>query len=232
MDILAVETSASSASVAYVSDNKILGQFYINAGLTHSTTLMPMLENMLKTAKLELKKVDCFAVSIGPGSFTGLRIGIASVKGMALAENKPCVAVSSLEAIAWNFVQTDTIVCPLIDARCKRFFTAVFHCKKNGEVERLTEDTVLSYEKIADMLKPYENVILAGDGAESAYNLMNEMTENLIIAPLHQRFQQSVGVAMASKVIFESGRAVTSQEIQPSYISIPQAQSELQKKLK
>lgn len=229
-----MESSAGSASVAYLSDGKILGQYYINAGLTHSTTLMPMTEELLNTAKLSLKNIDYFAVSIGPGSFTGLRIGISAIKGISLAENKPCVAVSSLEAIAYNFIYTDTIVCAVIDARCNRFFTATFKCIKDGTVERLSEDKALSYEEIAEKLnKNYcnESIVLAGDGAELAYKLMENSVSSLKIAPQHLRYQQSIGVAMAAEKLANKGKTVTSQQFLPSYLSLPQAQRELQKKL-
>lgn len=229
-----MESSAKSASVAYLSDGKILGQYYINSGLTHSTTLMPMAESLLNTANLSLKNADCFAVSVGPGSFTGLRIGISAIKGISLAENKPCVAVSSLEAIAYNFIYTDTIVCAVIDARCNRFFTAIFRCSKDGAVERLSEDKALSYEEIADELNKIcsnKNIMLAGDGAELAYELMESSVSNLQVAPPHLLYQQSIGVAMVAEKMVEQGKTVTSQQLLPSYLSLPQAQRELQKKL-
>lgn len=229
-----MESSAGSASVAYLSDGKILGQYYINAGLTHSTTLTPMAEGLLNTANLSLKNVDYFAVSVGPGSFTGLRIGISAIKGISLAENKPCVAVSSLEAIAYNFIYTNTIVCAVIDARCNRFFTAIFKCSKDGAIERLSEDKALSYEEIAEELrKTYcnEHIVLAGDGSELAYKLMENSVLNLQIAPQHLRYQQSIGVAMDAEKLAKEGKTVTSQQLLPSYLSLPQAQRELQKKL-
>lgn len=234
MNILAMDSSAKSASVAYLKDGMLAGQFYINSGLTHSTTLMPMTENLLNIAGLSLDDVDFFAVSCGPGSFTGLRIGIAAVKGMALAENKLCVAISTLEAIAYGFIKTDKLICSLVDARCKRFFCAFFRCKADGEVKRLTEDKALSYEEISDIInKDYsdEKVILAGDGAEVAYDLIKENTSNAEIAPLHFRFQQSVGVAMAAEKYITLGKTVSSQQLVPAYLSLPQAQRELQKKL-
>lgn len=229
-----MESSAGSASVAYLSNGKVLGQYYINAGLTHSTTLIPMTEELLKTANLTLKNIDYFAVSVGPGSFTGLRIGISAIKGISLAENKPCVAVSSLEAIAYNFIHTNTLVCAVIDARCNRFFTAIFKCNKNGSIKRLSEDKVLSYEEIVEELnKNYcnESIVLAGDGAELAYKLMESNISDLQIAPQHLRYQQSIGVAMAAEKLAEQGKIVTSQQLLPTYLSLPQAQRELQKKL-
>ncbi|MEE1154714.1 MAG: tRNA (adenosine(37)-N6)-threonylcarbamoyltransferase complex dimerization subunit type 1 TsaB [Acutalibacteraceae bacterium] len=234
MDILAMESSATASSVSYVKDEKILGQYYINAGLTHSTTLMPMVQGMLENAKLSLDNVDYYAVSVGPGSFTGLRIGISAIKGIALAKNKPCVAVSTLEAMAYNYVYTDTLVCAVIDARCNRFFNAIFKCSADGTVERLCEDRALSYEEIAQELTSIysnEKIVLVGDGAIMAQKLMGDLVPNLTIAPPHLMYQQSNGVAMVAQNMIEQGKVVTSQQLLPSYLSLPQAQKELQKKL-
>ena len=233
MNILAMDTSAKSASVAYLRDGKILGQFYINSGLTHSTTVMPMLENLLKTANLSLSDTDCFAVSVGPGSFTGLRIGISAIKGLSFAENKPCVGVSTLEAIACNFIHTDSIVCAVIDARCKRFFCAFFRCSKDGTIQRITSDKVLSYEEIADFIEknyPDDTLILSGDGTETAYALLKDRVENLETAPEQLRYQQSTGVAFIAEKKVLHNETVTPQQLLPLYITLPQAQRELQKK--
>ncbi len=214
MNILAMDSSAKSASVAYLKNGMLAGQFYINSGLTHSTTLMPMTENLLNIAGLSLKDVDVFAVSCGPGSFTGLRIGIAAIKGMALATDKPCAAVSTLEAIAYNFKGTDKLVCSLI---------------------RLTEDKALSYEEISEIInRDYTDtkVTLAGDGAEAAYELIKSSADNIEAAPLHLCFQQSAGVAMAAEKYIKLGKTVSSHQLVPMYLSLPQAQRELQKKLR
>ena len=235
MNILAMDSSAKAASVAYLKNGMLAGQFYINSGLTHSTTLMPMTENLLNIAGLSLKDVDVFAVSCGPGSFTGLRIGIAAIKGMALATDKPCAAVSTLEAIAYNFKGTDKLVCSLIDARCKRFFCAFFRCEDNGELKRLTEDKALSYEEISEIInRDYTDtkVTLAGDGAEAAYELIKSSADNIEAAPLHLCFQQSAGVAMAAEKYIKLGKTVSSNQLVPMYLSLPQAQRELQKKLR
>ncbi len=234
MDILAMESSATAASVSYVKDGKILGQYYINAGLTHSTTLMPMVQAMLENAKLSLDDVDYYAVSVGPGSFTGLRIGISATKGIALAKNKPCVAVSTLEAMAYNYAYTDALVCAVIDARCNRFFNAIFKCSADGTVERLCEDRALSYEEIAEELNSKysnENIVLVGDGAVVAQGLMADLVPNLKTAPPHLVYQQSNGVAMVAQRLIKQGKSVTSQQLLPLYLSLPQAQRELQKKL-
>ncbi|MEE0060730.1 MAG: tRNA (adenosine(37)-N6)-threonylcarbamoyltransferase complex dimerization subunit type 1 TsaB [Acutalibacteraceae bacterium] len=235
MNILAMDSSSTAASVAYLSDDKILAQSYINAGLTHSTTLMPMAQAMLENANLSLSEVDYFAVSIGPGSFTGLRIGISAIKGLSLAENKPCVPVSTLEAMAYNYAYTDIIVCAVIDARCKRFFNAMLKCGDDGTVERLCEDRVLSFEELeTELNEKYADsrVVLVGDGAEPAIKLMTNVKCDLKVAPPHLRYQQASGVAMAAIKLAQGGEVVSSHQLLPSYLSLPQAQRELQKKLK
>lgn len=230
-----MESSSTSASVAYVKDDKILAHSYINAGLTHSTTLMPMAQALLQNANLSLENVDYYAVSVGPGSFTGLRIGISAIKGIALAENKPCIPVSTLEAMAYNYEYTDTLVCCVIDARCKRFFNAIFKCSANGTVERLCDDRAISFEELeAELNEKYSDktVVLVGDGAELAQELMSDTKAELRIAPPHLRYQQATGVASAGKKLVEAGKTVSSAQLLPSYLSLPQAQRELQKKLK
>ena len=234
MNILSMDSSTKSASVAYLRDGKIVGQFFIHSGLTHSTTLMPMTESLLNTACLSLESVDCFAVSVGPGSFTGLRIGIAAIKGLAFAQQKPCVGVSVLEALAYNFYGSDNLICSVVDARCQRFFVAFFRCRKDGTVERLSEDTTLSYEEIIAFIhKHYSDipVMLSGDGSETAYTLMKDSVPLLELAPEHLRYPQSSSVALVGEKLAEAGKSVSPQQLLPLYLALPQAQRELQKKL-
>ena len=177
--------------------------------------------------------MDCFAVSTGPGSFTGLRIGISAIKGLSFAENKPCVGVSTLEAIACNFMSSDTLVCSVIDARCRRFFCAFFRCRNDGVVERLTEDKTLSYEEISAFIHenyPDTEIMLSGDGCETAYSLMKDTVPALKLAPEHLRYPQSSGVAFVGEKLAKAGKTVTAQQLLPSYLALPQAQRELQKK--
>lgn len=235
MDILAMDSSAVSASAAYMRDGKILGQYYINAKLTHSTTLMHMVEHLLESARLSLNDVDYFAVAVGPGSFTGLRIGIAAVKGLSLALNKPCIPVSTLEAIAYNYVYTDTYICAVMDARCNQFFNALFKCSADGTVQRLCDDRAIAFDALADELNSkYSGVqfTLVGDGAQLAYKLMSERVQMpLHMAAPHLMYQQSSSVALVAQKLAEQGKSVTSQQLLPSYLRLPQAQQELRKKL-
>ena len=174
MKILALESTAVAGSAALVEDEKVLGEFYCNTALTHSQTLMPMAEQLLACTRTALEDVDLFAVTAGPGSFTGVRIGVSSVKGMAMALGKPCCAVSTLEAMACGASMVEGLVCALMDARCGQVYTALFRVS-GGKVERLTQDSAVSAAEAAAVCAawPGEKLYLAGDGAPSAPRCRN-----------------------------------------------------------
>ena len=177
MKILAVESSAVSASAAVCDNGRIISENYINAGLTHSQTLMPMIDSALKNAEIPLESIDAFACSVGPGSFTGIRIGVSLVKGMADPLNKKCVAVSTLEAIAKPLENTGVIAASVMDARCNQVYCALFDCE-GAKMSRLTEDEAISVDELTERLKSQEKrVILIGDGANVCYNKMNRTLE-------------------------------------------------------
>ena len=226
MKLLAVDSSSLAASAAIWQDDKLLGEFFINAGLTHSQTLMPMVQQLLGTTSTALGDIDCFAVSVGPGSFTGLRIGIATVKGMAFGAEKPCVPVSTLEGLAHNLQGFGGIICPVMDARCKQVYTALFEAKPDG-IHRLTEDAALPLAELAALLKNQNKPItLVGDGAVMCYNNLEEK-QGIAVAPaplLHQR-AASVGVAALKHAL--QGAFSSAEALQPAYLRLPQAEREL-----
>ena len=151
MKILALDSSAVSASAAILDDDKVLGEFFINTKQTHSQTLMPMVQQVLTQTKTNLEEIDLFAVSVGPGSFTGVRIGVACVKGMAFAQNKPCIAVSTLEAMAYPLSMLNGIICAVMDARCQQVYHALF--RVNGSaVERICDDCAVAISDLAESL--------------------------------------------------------------------------------
>ena len=145
MKILSLECSAKSASCAVIEESKILCSDFTSSGLTHSQTLLPMVSDMINKAEVPFSDIDAFAVSAGPGSFTGIRIGISAVKGMALPKNAPCIPVSTLEAIAYNFLSEDALVCAVMDARCNQVYNALFRIK-DGKIKRLCEDRAVSID--------------------------------------------------------------------------------------
>ena len=166
MKILSVDTSATAASVALSEEGKLIGETFINTSLTHSQTLIPMVEQLLNNTKTEISDIDAIAVNAGPGSFTGVRIGVAAVKGLAFANNIPCVSVSTLESMAYNFLSTDCIVCAVMDARCSQVYNALFEIK-NGVVTRLCDDRALSLDDLKNELLSVDGrIIIAGDGTD------------------------------------------------------------------
>ena len=232
MRIIAIDTSAKSASVAVTENGEIKGEFFINTMLTHSETLMPMVEAVLKSTKLTLDDIDCFAVNSGPGSFTGLRIGIAAVKGMAYALNKPCVAVSTLEAMAYNFKNESFIACCVMDARCNQVYNALFDVSEDIP-ERICEDRAVTIDELAVELTNYDSkVVLVGDGAKLCYSKLNGIDCDLHIANENVRYQRACATAFAAEKLYSDGKAISSDKLMPEYLRLPQAQRELMKKQK
>ena len=227
MKIFAVDTSAKSASVALVEDGVIKGEYFINTMLTHSETLMPMADSLFKSVKLEPKDIDVFAVNCGPGSFTGLRIGIAAVKGMAYALDKPCAAVSTLESMSYNINRENTVVCAVMDARCNQVYNALFDVS-GIEPVRLCEDRALQIDELIEDLKNIDKkIVLIGDGAKLCYDRLSAEIENIELASENIRFQRASSTAIAAEKLFEKGEVLTSSRLMPKYLRLPQAQREL-----
>lgn len=220
MRILAVESSAQAASAALTDDGKLICELYSNLNMTHSQTLLPMCERIFETCGITAQDVDLFAVAAGPGSFTGIRIGIAAVKGMAFAAEKPCAAVSTLEALAHNVKIFNGVICAAMDARCKQVYNALF--ESDGEnLTRLTEDRAISIDDLLSELKNMKkSVILVGDGANLCYNV--KRCGNLILAPENLKFQHASSVALAA----ENAAAISASDLDAFYIRLPQAERE------
>lgn len=221
--ILGIDSSAITAGCAVCDNGKIIAEQFLNTAHTHSETLLPMVRDMLRDAGLSLSDMECVAVTTGPGSFTGLRIGISTVKGMCSGAGLPCVAVSTLEAIAYNFVGIDGIVCACMDARRKQVYNALFK-SENGNITRLCEDRAISLEVLSGEVTKFDGkVYLAGDGAELAYREFSAMgNHNAELSPLLLRYQKGSGVCLAAE-----GKPTSSHEtLMPSYLRIPQAERE------
>ncbi|MBE6692934.1 MAG: tRNA (adenosine(37)-N6)-threonylcarbamoyltransferase complex dimerization subunit type 1 TsaB [Ruminococcaceae bacterium] len=210
----------ASAAICEINGGKLgtYSVFTVKNKLTHSEILLPLLENALKQYGATIKDVDLFAVSAGPGSFTGVRIGAATVKGLAFAENKPCVGVSPLEAMAKTVGRG--YVCPVMDARRDQFYTALF---KDGV--RITEDSALSVEEIKNQLKDLPEVTICGDGRDKFLSLCAE-EGNLFPASDAMTDQNAVSVALCGFELFEKGLAVNPESLQPIYLRMPQAERE------
>ena len=226
MKILALETSAKSVSAAVVENGAVLASAYQNMGLTHSVTLMPLVDSMLKNAGLAAKDMELIAVAAGPGSFTGLRIGVSAAKGLAWALELPCCGVSTLEAMAENARAFEgTVICAM-DARRQQMYNAVFDCH-DGALERRCEDRAVALELLADELKNDKNrKIVVGDGAKLCYTYLLEQGIPCSLAPADELYQKAVGVGLAAERMAAEGRTVTAQELCPVYLRLSQAERE------
>ncbi len=231
MKILAVDTSATAASAAIAEDNKIIGEFFINTALTHSQTLMPMIEQLIACTGITIDKIDAFAVNAGPGSFTGVRIGVAAVKGLAFTNDKPCISVSTLASMAYNMLNNNCIVCAVMDARCQQVYNALF--KVNGDkIERLTDDRALALCDLKmDLLQYNEKIILVGDGAAITEKFFAGELLNVSVAPVNNLIQKASSTAIAAFEQLKEGKSLSSAELMPVYLRLPQAQRELNKKM-
>jgi tRNA threonylcarbamoyladenosine biosynthesis protein TsaB len=221
--ILAFETSAKAASVALHDGSKLLAESYQNTGLTHSQTLMVMAEDMLKQCGYTARDVTHVAVAAGPGSFTGVRIGVAAAKGLAWGLQAHCYGVSTLEAMAKNFGLADGVICACMDARRNQVYNALFRVEK-GVCSRLTEDRAISLADLAGELVQLEDAVyLVGDGSLVAKAALGEG----VIAPAeHRMHQRAAGVAMVAAEMIAAGLEGDAEALQPNYLRLSQAERE------
>lgn len=241
MKILSLDSTSVTASVAITENGKTLAENFINNGLTHSQTLMPLVEKTLAESGISIKDIDLFAVTNGPGSFTGVRIGIASVKGMADALSKDCFAVSTLEAIAEPLKNEACIACAVMDARCNQVYTAIF---ENGN--RLCEDKAVLIDELGEELKQYnKKVVFIGDGALICYNKLCRggslclpaseavVLNNAEIADENIRYIHASSIGRLAEEKLANGEStIKSAKLVPFYLRLPQAERELNNKLK
>ena len=216
--ILSVDSSAVTASVALTDGENVINNEFVNAGLTHSETLLPMIKRVLGDTKVS--DLDAIAVTAGPGSFTGVRIGVATVKGLAFEKNIPCISVSTLEAIAYNFADENVIVCAVMDARRMQFYNALFEIK-NGKAIRLCDDRAISITDLREDLKKYDRVVIAGDGAKLCFDNIN--LDNCTLAPNDKMYQNGIGVSRAAK----DKKKISASSLMPVYLRLSQAEREL-----
>ena len=229
MKILAVDSSAITVSCAVADDEKTLSYGLLNEGLTHSQTLMRLIDSILRDSKLAVSDIDCIAISAGPGSFTGVRIGIATVKGIAFARDIPCIGVSTLEAIAYGATELDGYIAAVMDARREQVYTATFRVH-NRKVERITEDRAISIAQLGEELKELpEKVWFCGDGASLCCNMLGDKLDNAEKAPDEVAFQNGIGVARAA-IAAGKDKIIKAENLVPFYLRLPQAERELNNK--
>ena len=223
MLLLAFETSAKAGSVALHDGTSLLGETYCNTGLTHSQTLMTMAEDLLKTCGHAPQDVTAVAVAAGPGSFTGVRIGVAAAKGFAWGAELPCYGVSTLEAMALGLGVHTGYVLPVMDARRAQVYTALFHAEK-GVLQRKTEDRAIALSQLEEEIKNLqEPVFLVGDGSILCYNTLNAQCPQLILPAEHRMHQRAAGVALAA---LQGGSDGDGNALAPNYLRLSQAERE------
>ena len=225
MIILALDSTAQTGAVALCRDEKLVASFTLNTGNTHSETLLPSVEAVLKLGDVTVDDVDLFAISKGPGSFTGVRIGAATVKGIAFGKDKPCIGVSTLEALAYNLRGFSGIACPVMNARRSQVYNALFRVE-NGKIERLCPDRAIALADLAEELAAYGDVpvYLSGDGYEMTREALTSC--NLGSTPEELIYQSGYSVAMCARAAYEAGERTTDAELVPTYLRLPQAERE------
>lgn len=228
MKILALDTSAVAASAAILSDGKLLSEAYINTGLNHSETVMVLIDNVLKQSSLTLDDIDYYAVTAGPGSFTGIRIGVSAIKGLVFFDNKKCFSVSTPEAIAYSAAIDGFIICPVMDARCMQVYSAAFE-KRGDDLIRLFDDAPLKLEELAMKLKEYDKkILLAGDGADIAYKYLSEKGFDVRKMPEIFKYQHASSVAFCAWNMYNNGIGPEiGSALVPVYLRLSQAEREL-----
>lgn len=231
MKILGVDSTATAASAAVFIDGKIVSLQFSNTGLTHSQTLLPMIDTALKNASLKVDDLDFVAVSNGPGSFTGVRIGVSAVKGIAQPLDIPCVSVSTTEVIAKPLENTGCYAVAVMDARCNQVYTAQFDCE-NG-FNRITPDEAITIDELGDKLKDVKKtIVLIGDGTKVAFNKLKDVLPNITVATASVVYQSAADVCVlaAEKVSVEDFKLTMAHDVLPNYLRLSQAERELKKK--
>ena len=226
MIILSIDSSATAASAALVEDSKLIGEFFTNTDFTHSRTLAPMIENLLNVTGKKTSDVNLIAVSNGPGSFTGVRIGVSVAKGIAFADDLPCIAVSTLEAMASSLGIYDGYICPVMDARRSQVYNALFEVNL-GQITRIREDRAISLQDLAEDVKILEKpIFLVGDGSNLCYNTLLERVPNLVLPPEHRIHQRAVGVGLIAARQASAGIPGDAASLTPNYLRLSQAERE------
>lgn len=238
MRILALDSSGLVASVALAEEKdgtaETIAEYTVNYKKTHSQTLLPMLDEVVKMTELDLSGVDAIAVAAGPGSFTGLRIGSATAKGLGLALGKPLIAVPTLEGLAYNLWGTDKLVCPIMDARRGQVYTGIYEFKE-GKLAVLKEQMAVSIEELGEKLKTYHReIVFLGDGVlVFQERLKNEILkeEKICFAPAHMNRQRAASVAALGLCYYKAGKVQTAKEHAPDYLRVSQAERERKERM-
>lgn len=227
MKILALDASAAAASAALIEDGTLVAETFLNVGLTHSQTLLPLCEQLLSFSKTTPDQIDTVAVTAGPGSFTGVRIAVSTVKGLAFGRKIGCAAISTLEALAYPLSNADGVVCAAMDARCGQVYNALF-LPENGKLRRLTEDRAIPVAELEKEIKNLEKkCIFVGDGADLCYNSFKP-SDGLFLAPPSLRYAHASSAAFLAI----GAKTVEPEQLDVFYLRLPQAERERMARLK
>ncbi|NLK73979.1 MAG: tRNA (adenosine(37)-N6)-threonylcarbamoyltransferase complex dimerization subunit type 1 TsaB [Clostridiales bacterium] len=233
MKILAIDSSGLVASVAIVTEDTMLAEYTVNFKKTHSQTLLPMLQEIVKMIELDMETVDGIAVSSGPGSFTGLRIGSATAKGLGLALNKPIISVPTVDGLAYNLFGTDKLICPMMDARRNQVYTGLY-CFKGNELHKILDQRAVPVDEIIEEINQRgQNVIYLGDGSKVYEDIIRENTKvNFQFAPMHMNRQRAGAIGALGIQYYNKNQMQTAAQHQPIYLRLSQAERELMEKKK
>ena len=227
MKILGLDSSGIVASVAIVEDDVLIAEYTVNYKKTHSQTLLPMLDEIAKMTELDLNSIDAIAVAAGPGSFTGLRIGSATAKGLGLALKKPLIAIPTVEGLAYNLYDISGLICPIMDARRKQVYTGIYRFTDH-QLKVVEDQMAVPMETVIEKLNQYgEAVTFLGDGVPVFHELMAEkMSVPYSFAPAHVNTQRAAAVAALGEIYYRQGKTETAMEHVPDYLRVSQAERE------
>lgn len=227
MKILGLDSSGIVASVAIVEDDVLIAEYTVNYKKTHSQTLLPMLDEIAKMTELDLNSIDAIAVAAGPGSFTGLRIGSATAKGLGLALKKPLIAIPTVEGLAYNLYDISGLICPIMDARRKQVYTGIYRFTDH-QLKVVEDQMAVPMETVIEKLNQYgEAVTFLGDGVPVFHEFIAEkMTVPYSFAPAHVNKQRAAAVAALGEIYYRQGKTETAMEYVPDYLRVSQAERE------
>ncbi|MGL5633983.1 MAG: tRNA (adenosine(37)-N6)-threonylcarbamoyltransferase complex dimerization subunit type 1 TsaB [Sarcina sp.] len=231
MLILCIDSSSTTATCALVNENQILAEINLNNKREHSAIVMDLIDELLQSYKLSIKDVDAFAVSEGPGSFTGLRIGMASIKGLAFGTNKPCISISTLDTLAYNAITFDGIICPIIDALRDNVYSNLYKTN-NGSLISISEASCIAVDDlIAELKTKNEKIIFVGDGVAKHRGKLKEELPNAVFAPLNALYPKASSLGELAIKKLSNGETCTPNDFNPIYLKKTQAETEYEKRM-
>jgi len=223
MKLLAIETSTMVGSIALISDHRLLAEYQMGIKATYSDALIPLIDNVLSNTRIPIQEIDGFALALGPGSFTALRIGLSIIKGLALATKKPLVGIPTLDSLAHNMCFSNFLICPVLDARKGEVYTAFYKREDGSTLKKLTPDRVVKPQRLLDEI--HEEVIFLGDGSDVYRDIiLRRLKEKVLFAPLHLKYPKASSIAQLALEKFKDNEVMDIERITPVYVRPPEAE--------